>query len=452
MSERLKDTAITKKVLATNLPDLGFGYPMVARDLVKVEIPEEQDVAEWILTTRKRIPDKVYGEEYNRLVCQKLDSLLFERLRAKGVVGEQIDDGKLRGEGEILRQEQGIPNLMAWSAELVLQETTTYLQDRERNNFLREKQRCGAERYLKEALAFSEKYTQVRGIKLSEEELNNLFSFWLLLKATQPYPLEDKEIIKTVLGQLAASFFENKELQVVSLVCASFIHQQVSEPGTVRVNPGPIEKVDGRDNDDIEALEKFAVTAELMRCYLGNRVKPYAILSDIDFVEVFKTTDSQALRELQDYWYQYEDKCQELGLIPLMFNDLLGGHQEAGKIFENSLGDIRENIELSFKSSRLRDPRWYVNPAYVHEMSNSIWKYYNSLSGVSMRWEVAYQNTVDKLAVYGSQPGVLRVVFPEGFIFVSSESPVRDWMYGIRDKKKHLRLMPIIYPFDISRI
>jgi hypothetical protein len=67
-----------------------------------------------------------------------------------------------------------------------------------------------------------------------------------------------------------------------------------------------------------------------------------------------------------------------------------------------------------------------------------------------MSWDTAYQNTVDKLLVYGSQPEVLRTLFPEKYIFVSSEVPVRDSMYMPRDKALKKERMPIIYPFSFE--
>jgi len=272
----------------------------------------------------------------------------------------------------------------------------------------------------------------------------------VLTNIAQPYPFNEQFARRSVLEQLASSVFEESDFTITTFVCMSYVHEPDSRPGTVRVTPGSIEQREGRDNDDIEALTKFSETAEVYRRFLGDKVRAYAILSDVDFVDVFRVSDQEALEEAEQYCEKYRTVCEGINLLPLSFMEIISTNPEARSFYQEAKKDIGQNIQKARTSNQVKSPEFYYDLIFINSLTQSIYDYYNSLPGVTMSWDTAYQNTVDKLLVYGSQSEVLRILFPEKYIFVSSEVPIRDAMYMPRDKALKKERMPIIYPFSFE--
>lgn len=393
-----------------------------------------------IVRNLKKEPDGEYGDTFNRLVCTNLDKELA--LRSDGKTLEATAQ-KLRRE---LASKDEEPNLLKWSEKRVRAQIQQGLTEKDLEECRNSQRETVVQELLQEVRLFTSQFARERGVP-NKEQVSKLETLWVLTNIAQPYPFKERYARKSLLGQLASSVFRGKELTTTTLVCMSYIHEPDSRPGTVRVTPGPIQRSKGRDNDDVDALGNFSGTVEIYRKFLGARVKAYAILSDIDFIDVFKVSDPEALDEAKEYYKRYRALCENIGLIPLSFIKILATNPAARELYEKAKGDISQNIQEAIRAFNLKSPRFYYNIFYINESAQSIFDYYNGLPGTSMSWETAYQNTIDKLLVYGSQPEVLRTLFPRGYTFVSSEAPVRDAMYLPRDKALKKEKMPIMYPF-----
>lgn len=424
---------------------------MTLRDIALTYMPlydrtSEQMVADSVVARLKKTPNETYGDMFNRRVCTYLDEEIAARTNGTNASTEDVEQAMR----EQLATQGSNTSLLKWSETRVRNAIREDLTADDFASYRRSLREQKLMRLSADARSFAKDYLSEHTILSSDSDQTTFEALWILTNVTQPYPLRENATRRALLMQLADAVFQDEDFVVTSLLCMSYIHESNSAPGTVRVNTGPIALADGRDNDDIEALENFARTATIYRSILGDKLKAYAILSDIDLVDVFRVTNTETLHDAAVYYEQYRRVCERMGLIPLSFMQLLDESPEATSAYAVAKNDIQTNIEAATNAYWLKDPSFYYNANTIERMTQSISDYYNGLPGTSMSRDVAYQNTVDKLVVYGSQPEVLRVLLARPFMFISSEVPVRDEMYKPRDKGLGNELMPIIYPLTFN--
>lgn len=438
-----------KNIIGNGVPEIFIGSGSISmaeycQSYIPIQMTDKNLVVRGIIDDLKSAPDLKYKDLYNRKVCEQLDTILDRR------PGAEID------KAAALRQELGGDktsiNLLELSEWVLLKKIYEGIGPDQISKYISKERARKVSILVQEANKFAANFIDKEGLKSDRQAFSDFTDLWVIINTSLPYPFNEGATKQSVLLQMARSFFRDDDFTVTTLICMSYIHKTQSNPGTIRVTPGPILKTKGRDNDDIDALVKFSNTVKTLKGFLGERVKAYATLSDIDFVDVFKVSDLQAINEAKVYFQNYSSLASQFGVIPVSFLKILEENPETASKYYAAQRDLFQNINAAqSKTDWVKDPRFYYNINFINSLTQSIYDYYNSLPGVTMTRETAYQNTISKLLVYGAQPEVLRSIFPNKFVFISSETPVRDAMYIPRDKALRNENMTIIYPFEFKK-